>query len=132
MMKSQMCQYRVMVPDKRGFTSLNEAVIIMSTDTGKVLDVEVMSRYCNTCVMHGKLRLTDPAKYEQYQLSHEWHKHNEVSTILGALFHVPLVMNGTIIANVEQKVGANSNKISPIKQQPILLGLGYQRTSLNM
>ena len=61
---------------KRGFTSLNGAVIIMSTDTGKVLDVEVMSRYCNTCVIHEKLRLTDPAKYEQYQLSHEWHKHN--------------------------------------------------------
>ena len=45
-----------MVPDKRGFTSLNGAVIIMSTDTGKVLDVEVMSRYCNTCVMHEKLK----------------------------------------------------------------------------
>ena len=56
MMKSQMCQYRLMVPDKRGFTSLNGAVIIMSTDTGKVLDVEVMSRYCNTCVMHEKLK----------------------------------------------------------------------------
>ena len=28
---------------KRGFTSLNGDVIIMSTDTGKVLDVEVMS-----------------------------------------------------------------------------------------
>ena len=68
---------------KRGFTSLNGAVIIMSTDTGKVLDVEVMSRYCNTCVMHEKLKLTDPAKYEQYQLSHEWHKHNEVSNFGG-------------------------------------------------
>ena len=56
---------------------------IMSTDTGKVLDVEVMSRYCNTCVMHEKLKLTDPAKYEQYQLSHEWHKHNEVSNFGG-------------------------------------------------
>ena len=42
--------------DKRGFTSLNGAVIIMSTDTRKVLDVEVMSRYCNTCVMHEKLK----------------------------------------------------------------------------
>ena len=27
-----------------------------------------MSRYC---VMHEKLKLTDPAKYEQYKLSHE-------------------------------------------------------------
>ena len=43
----------------------------MSTDTGKVLDVEVMSRYCNACVVHEKLKLTDPARDEQYQLSHE-------------------------------------------------------------
>ena len=42
----------------------------MSTDTGKVLDVEVMSRYCNACVMREKLKLTDSAKYEQYQLPH--------------------------------------------------------------
>ena len=54
-----------------GFTLLNGAVIIMSTDTGKVLDVEVMSRYCNAGVMHEKLKLTDPAKYEQHQLLHE-------------------------------------------------------------
>ena len=36
---------------KRGFTSLNGAVIIISTDTGKVLDVEVMSRYSNVFVL---------------------------------------------------------------------------------
>ena len=45
---------------KRGFTSLYGAVIKMSTDTGKVLNVEVMSRYCNACVMHEELELTDP------------------------------------------------------------------------
>ena len=80
---------------KRGFTSLNGAVVIISTDTGKVLDVEVMSRYCNACVMHEKLKLT-------------------------------------IIANVEQKIGANSNTTYQIKQKHILLDLGYQKTSLNM
>ena len=32
---------------KRGFTSLDRTVVIISTDTGKVFDVEVMSRYCN-------------------------------------------------------------------------------------
>ena len=30
-----------------------------------------MNRYCNACVMHEKLKLPDPAKYEQYKLSHE-------------------------------------------------------------
>ena len=34
----------------------------MSTDTGKLLDVEVMSRYSNACAMHENLKLTDPAK----------------------------------------------------------------------
>ena len=43
----------------------------MSSDTGKVLDVEVMSRYCDACVVHEKLKLTAPAKYDRYQLSHE-------------------------------------------------------------
>ena len=53
-------------------------------------------------------------------------------TLRSYLMALSLVMNGTIIANVEQKVSANSNKIYPIKQKPILLDLGYQRTSLNM
>ena len=58
---------------KRGFTSVNGTVVIISTDTGKVLDVEVMSRYCNACVMQEKLKLKGPVKYEQYKykLSHE-------------------------------------------------------------
>ena len=65
------------------------------------------------------------------------------SAILGAFFTLlptlrsylmaqPLEMKGTIIANAEQQVGANSKKIYQIKQKHILLGLGYQRTSLNM
>ena len=69
-MKSQMCQYRG-TWQKPGFTSINGAVVIISTDSGKVVDVEVMSRYCNACVMHEKLKVTDPAKYEQYKLSNE-------------------------------------------------------------
>ena len=39
-------------------------------------------------------------------------------TLRSYLMALSLRMNGTIIANVEQKVGANSNKISPIKQKP--------------
>ena len=34
---------------RRGFSSLNGAVAVISIDTGKILDVEVMSRYCNVC-----------------------------------------------------------------------------------
>ena len=52
--------------------------------------------------MHGKLKLTDPAKYEQYQLSHEWHKHNEVSNLRGFFHvasHVKKLPDGTVISN---------------------------------
>ena len=31
---------------KRGFTSMNGAVAAISIDTGRIIDVEVMSRYC--------------------------------------------------------------------------------------
>ena len=33
----------------RGFTSMNGAVVAISIDTGRVLDVDVMSRFCQVC-----------------------------------------------------------------------------------
>lgn len=36
---------------RRGHTSLNGFVSVISFDTGKVLDVAVMSKYCQTCVV---------------------------------------------------------------------------------
>ena len=35
---------------KRGFTSLNGAVAAISLDTGRIVDVDIMSRYCQGCV----------------------------------------------------------------------------------
>ncbi|GFT32569.1 uncharacterized protein TNCV_3145261 [Trichonephila clavipes] len=34
---------------RRGYTSMNACVAAISVDTGKVLDIEVMSSYCPTC-----------------------------------------------------------------------------------
>lgn len=34
---------------KRGHTSLNGVMALTSVDTGKVIDVEIMSKYCQTC-----------------------------------------------------------------------------------
>ena len=34
---------------KRGYVSLNGCVSVISMDSGKVLDVEQMSRYCKSC-----------------------------------------------------------------------------------
>ena len=39
---------------RRGFSSLNGVVTAMSVKTGKVLDVEVMSKSCMSCRMHAK------------------------------------------------------------------------------
>ena len=35
---------------KRGLTSLNGVVAAISKDTGRILDVEVMTRYCQGCI----------------------------------------------------------------------------------
>ena len=37
---------------KRGFSSLNGCVAALSIDTGKILDIEAMSRYCKGCQKH--------------------------------------------------------------------------------
>ncbi|GBM28855.1 hypothetical protein AVEN_43574-1 [Araneus ventricosus] len=34
---------------RRGYSSLNGCVSVLSIDTGKILDVEIMSQYCRTC-----------------------------------------------------------------------------------
>ena len=55
---------------KRGHVSLNGAVAVLSTVTGKVLDIEVMSRYCNKCTFNEKRKYTDPDKYAKFKTSH--------------------------------------------------------------
>ena len=40
---------------KRGFVSLNGCVAVLPIDTGKVLDVEPMSRHCKQYQVHSKL-----------------------------------------------------------------------------
>ena len=39
---------------KRGYASLNGCVAAISIDTGKILDIEAMSRYCKGCQKHEK------------------------------------------------------------------------------
>jgi len=36
---------------KRGFTSMNGVISVTSVDTGKVLDVAIMSKYCQSCAI---------------------------------------------------------------------------------
>ena len=55
---------------KRGFTSLNGAVAAISIETGCVLDVEVMTRYCQGCINIAKFRDNREMR-EHFKTDHE-------------------------------------------------------------
>ena len=55
---------------KRGFSSLNGAYTVLSIDTGKILDIEPMSRYCKVCVQNEKMKEIDRSKYEKVKADH--------------------------------------------------------------
>ena len=55
---------------KRGFTSMNGFVSAISIDTGKIVDVEPMSRYCRKCAINEKQKQSDPVAYESFLAAH--------------------------------------------------------------
>jgi len=60
---------------KRGFQSHNGVFAALSVDTGKVLDVEAMNRYCKACCLKETLRKSDPDAYarrNQHICSHNY------------------------------------------------------------
>ena len=58
---------------RRGYSSLNGAVTTISLQTGKILDIEVMSRYCKACTLKENLRKPDPTSYNKWMTSHKEH-----------------------------------------------------------
>ena len=52
----------------RGFTSLNGVMVAISMDTGKILDVEPMSRYCRLCSK--KARTLDDEAFKVWKVKH--------------------------------------------------------------
>ena len=40
---------------RRGYSSLNGVVVAISIDTGKILDLEILTRYCRQCEIQNKL-----------------------------------------------------------------------------
>ena len=56
---------------KRGYSSLNGVAAAISVTTGKVLDVEVLSRHCKGCSDHATLKDTKPHEYESWRVTHE-------------------------------------------------------------
>lgn len=61
---------------RRGYSSLNGTYTAISLETGKVLDCEIMSRYCKKCKQHEKLKKSKPEMYEKW-----YKKHKKVCTI---------------------------------------------------
>ena len=55
---------------KRGFTSYNGAVMAISINTGKILDLEVMSRYCQYCVNIEVYKKDDIVLYDKLKQDH--------------------------------------------------------------
>ena len=54
---------------KRGHSSSNGCVTTISMDTGKVLDVEIMSRFCKSCAVHHHLP-ENSENYIQWKADH--------------------------------------------------------------
>ena len=67
---------------RRGHSSLNGVWAAISITTWKVLDCEVLSRYCKNCALHIPLKETNPAVYESWKVDHEGkcHLNHEGST----------------------------------------------------
>ena len=53
---------------KRGYSSLNGAVTLLSSETGKCLDFQVMSKKCKGCEVWSKR--TNHPKYEEWKAAH--------------------------------------------------------------
>ena len=51
---------------RRGFASMNGNIAIISPESGRTIDTESMSRYCQKCALNYKFKATDPLKYETF------------------------------------------------------------------
>ena len=55
---------------KRGHSSLHGIVNVISMETGKVLDTEVLTQFCKQCSLHEKDK-SDHVKYHQWKAEHQ-------------------------------------------------------------
>ena len=55
---------------RRGHSSLNGCVTAIAMDTGRIIDIEAMSRYCRGCSLQENLKQTDSAKYDLWKSKH--------------------------------------------------------------
>ena len=56
---------------RKGFSSTLGVVTAISIDTGKVLDVSILSKSCKGCTSMAKIAKSNPKLYEVWKLSHK-------------------------------------------------------------
>ena len=55
---------------RKRFSSFNGVFAAISTESGKVLDVEPMSRYCKGCNLKKHLKVKSPPAYAEWKNAH--------------------------------------------------------------
>ena len=58
---------------RRGFTSLNGVLVVMSIDSGKIVGIEPMSRYCRECAIHTRRLQDKPEELANWKIHHKEH-----------------------------------------------------------
>jgi len=56
---------------RRGYISLNGTFTAISLDSGKILDTEVMSRYCKSCKNKEPLKKENQEEYDKWYENHK-------------------------------------------------------------
>ena len=56
---------------RKGFTSMNGVVTAISVDSGKVLDVSILSKSCKGCVRMKPVEKSDQERYKLWKASHK-------------------------------------------------------------
>ena len=55
---------------RRGFSSLNGVLVAVSIDSGKIVDIEPMSRYCRECSVNNHLLQDKPDELAAWKINH--------------------------------------------------------------
>ena len=56
---------------RRGYSSMNGVVVAMSVNNGKILDVEILNRYCKLCSTTSRNLKDNPEQLEEWQKIHK-------------------------------------------------------------
>ena len=55
---------------KRGYSSLNGVISVITIDNGKILGNEPMTQICESCFVREKLKTSDERRFEECKLTH--------------------------------------------------------------